>query len=35
VHGEPSALQALAARITKERAWPVRIAQYRQRVDLP
>ena len=35
VHGEPTALQALAARIAKERGWPVAIAQHRQRVDLP
>jgi metallo-beta-lactamase family protein len=35
VHGEPVALEALAARITRERAWPVAIARYRQRVELP
>jgi metallo-beta-lactamase family protein len=34
VHGEPPALTALAARITKERAWPVHIAAYRERVEL-
>ncbi len=35
VHGEPVALQALAARLAKDRNWPVAIARYRQRVDLP
>jgi metallo-beta-lactamase family protein len=35
VHGEPSGLNALAARIAREREWPVAIAQYRQRVQLP
>lgn len=35
VHGEPPALDALAARISAERAWPVHIAQYRERVQLP
>jgi metallo-beta-lactamase family protein len=35
VHGEPPALDALAARIRTERGWPVDIAQYRQRVELP
>jgi metallo-beta-lactamase family protein len=35
VHGEPPALQALAARIANERGWPVTVAQYRQRVELP
>jgi len=35
VHGEPTALEALAARIAKDRQWPVQIAQYRQRVELP
>jgi len=34
VHGEPPALTALAARITAERAWPVHIAAYRERVEL-
>jgi metallo-beta-lactamase family protein len=34
VHGEPPALAALAARITNERAWPVHIAAYRERVEL-
>jgi metallo-beta-lactamase family protein len=35
VHGEPPALDALATRIRQERGWPVDIAQYRQRVELP
>jgi metallo-beta-lactamase family protein len=35
VHGEPVALDALAARIISERGWPVHIAQYRERVELP
>jgi len=34
VHGEPAALDALAARITRERNWPVHVAAYRERVDL-
>jgi metallo-beta-lactamase family protein len=35
VHGEPVALQALSARIGAGRGWPVHIAQYRERVQLP
>jgi metallo-beta-lactamase family protein len=35
VHGEPPGLNALAARIARDRGWPVAIAQYRQRVELP
>lgn len=35
VHGEPRALDALAARITAERGWPVHIAAHRERVELP
>jgi metallo-beta-lactamase family protein len=35
VHGETVALHALAARLAKDRGWPVAIARYRQRVDLP
>ena len=35
VHGEPAALEALAARITSERGWPVHIAAHRERVELP
>lgn len=35
VHGEPPALAALATRIRTERGWPVDVAQYRQRVELP
>jgi metallo-beta-lactamase family protein len=34
VHGEPSALGALSARIAAEKAWPVGIAKYRERVDI-
>jgi metallo-beta-lactamase family protein len=34
VHGEPVALQALAARIGTEKGWPVHVAQYRERVEL-
>jgi metallo-beta-lactamase family protein len=34
VHGEPTALAALAARITAERGWPVHIAGHRERVQL-
>ena len=34
VHGEPVALQALAARIATEKPWPVQIAEYRARVPL-
>jgi metallo-beta-lactamase family protein len=34
VHGEPTALQALAARIASERNWPVHIAGYQERVML-
>jgi metallo-beta-lactamase family protein len=35
VHGEPRALEALKGRITQERGWPVHIAGYLERVDLP
>jgi metallo-beta-lactamase family protein len=35
VHGEPGALDALAARITAERGWRVHIAAHRERVELP
>jgi metallo-beta-lactamase family protein len=35
VHGEPVALDALAARIATEKQWPVHIARYRERVELP
>jgi metallo-beta-lactamase family protein len=34
VHGEPTALTALAARMTAERGWPVHIAAHRERVQL-
>jgi metallo-beta-lactamase family protein len=35
VHGEPVAAEALAARITAERQWPVHIAAHLERVELP
>jgi metallo-beta-lactamase family protein len=35
VHGEPTALDALAVTITKEKQWPVHIARYMERVELP
>ena len=35
VHGDPAALTALSARIASERRWPVHIAGYRERVELP
>ncbi len=35
VHGEPPALDALAARIANEKPWPVHIARYLERVELP
>jgi metallo-beta-lactamase family protein len=34
VHGEPVALDALAARITRELSWPVHVAAYREQVQL-
>jgi metallo-beta-lactamase family protein len=34
VHGEPGALEALRARIEKEKQWPVHIAGYQERVPL-
>jgi metallo-beta-lactamase family protein len=34
VHGEATALRALAERIARERSWPVHIAQHLERVDL-
>src|SRR5207248_7310985 len=34
VHGEPTALEALAARIARELQWPVHVAKYLERVDL-
>ncbi len=34
VHGEPAALDALAARLSRERGWNVHIAAHRERVDL-
>jgi metallo-beta-lactamase family protein len=34
VHGEPAALQALSARISGERGWPVHIAAHREQVSL-
>jgi metallo-beta-lactamase family protein len=35
VHGDPAALTALEARIGRERQWPVHVAAYRERVELP
>lgn len=35
VHGDPAALNALAATLTAELHWPVHIAAHLQRVDLP
>jgi metallo-beta-lactamase family protein len=35
VHGEPVALEALRAQIQAERGWPVHIAKYLERVELP
>ena len=35
VHGDPVALTALAARITAEKQWPVHIAAYLERVEIP
>ena len=35
VHGEPVALTALAAKIRDDVRWPVHIAAYQERVDLP
>ena len=34
VHGEPTALRALAERIARERSWPVHIAQHLEQVAL-
>jgi metallo-beta-lactamase family protein len=35
VHGEINSLQALSARIDRERRWPVHVARYRETVTLP
>jgi len=35
VHGEPPALEALAARVADEKHWPVHIARDLERVELP
>ncbi len=35
VHGEPAALEALRARIEAERGWPVHVAKYLEKVELP
>jgi metallo-beta-lactamase family protein len=35
VHGEPGALDALGARISREHGWAVHIAKYLERVSLP
>jgi metallo-beta-lactamase family protein len=34
VHGEPPALDALRARIESERAWPVHVAKYLEKIEL-
>jgi len=34
VHGEPLALDALRARVTREKDWPVHIAGYQERVEI-
>jgi metallo-beta-lactamase family protein len=34
VHGEPVALEALRARVTEEKQWPVHVAGYQQRVEI-
>jgi metallo-beta-lactamase family protein len=35
VHGEPAALEALRGTIQAERGWPVHVAQYLEKVELP
>ncbi|PYR30712.1 MAG: MBL fold metallo-hydrolase, partial [Acidobacteria bacterium] len=35
VHGEPVPLETLRARIQSELGWPVHVAQYLERVELP
>jgi metallo-beta-lactamase family protein len=35
VHGEPVALEALRAQIQAERGWPVHIARYLEKVEIP
>jgi metallo-beta-lactamase family protein len=35
VHGEPAALEALGARIHTELGWPLHVAKYLERVELP
>ena len=34
VHGEPAALEALRLKIERDRAWPVHIAGYQERVEI-
>jgi hypothetical protein len=34
VHGEPTALEALRDRVTREKEWPVHVAGYQERVDI-
>jgi len=34
VHGEPIALAALKTRIDRDKGWPVRVAEYQQRVEV-
>jgi len=35
VHGEPAALEALGSRIHRELGWPIHIAKYMEKVELP
>ena len=35
VHGEPAALEALGARIQTDLGWPIHIAKYLEKVELP
>jgi metallo-beta-lactamase family protein len=34
VHGEPTALEALRDRVTREKEWPVHVAGYQERVEI-
>ena len=35
VHGEPASLEALGARVQTDLGWPVHIAKYLEKVELP
>ncbi len=35
VHGEPAALEALGSRIRADLGWPIHIAKYLEKVELP